>query len=155
MDGLDASLLRKPRITGPGFELYSNGKASYITSFRSQQASEKLNKSRTLFTDGLSCVDGSGAGLILTNPEGTEFTYALRFQFAASNNEAEYEALIAGLRITAQMRVQNVHVSVDSKLVANQILGAYVVKEENMIKYLEKVKSLVSGFTNFFINQVP
>ncbi|GKG64830.1 hypothetical protein Tco_0665704, partial [Tanacetum coccineum] len=32
-----------------------------------------------LFTDGSSCVDGSGAGLILTNPEGTEFTYALRF----------------------------------------------------------------------------
>nr|GEV96413.1 reverse transcriptase domain-containing protein [Tanacetum cinerariifolium] len=49
----------------------------------------------TLFTDGSSCMDGSGAGLILTSPEGTEFTYALRFQFAASNNEAEYEALIA------------------------------------------------------------
>nr|GEU39210.1 reverse transcriptase domain-containing protein [Tanacetum cinerariifolium] len=38
---------------------------------------------------GQSCVDGSGAGLILTSPEGTEFTYALRFQFAASNNKAE------------------------------------------------------------------
>ncbi|GJU25797.1 reverse transcriptase domain-containing protein [Tanacetum coccineum] len=57
----------------------------------------------TLFTDGSSCTDGSGAGLILTSPEGTEFTYALRFQFTASNNEAEYEALIAGLRIAAQM----------------------------------------------------
>nr|GEU42857.1 reverse transcriptase domain-containing protein [Tanacetum cinerariifolium] len=74
---------------------------------------------------------------------GTEFTYALRFQFAASNNEAEYEALIAGLRIAARMGVQNVYVSVDSKLVSNQVLGAYVAKEENMIKYLEKVKSLV------------
>ncbi|GJX19978.1 reverse transcriptase domain-containing protein [Tanacetum coccineum] len=109
----------------------------------------------TLFTDGSSCVDGSGAGLILTSPEGTEFTYALRFQFTASNNEAEYEALIAGLRIAAQMGVRNVHVSVDSKLVANQVLGAYVAKEENMIKYLEKVKSLVSGFANFSISQVP
>nr|GEV04936.1 hypothetical protein [Tanacetum cinerariifolium] len=59
--------------------------------------------------------------------------------FAASNNKAEYEALIAGLRIAAQMGVQNVHVSVDSKLVANQVLGTYVAKEENMIKYLEKV----------------
>ncbi|GJW64174.1 reverse transcriptase domain-containing protein [Tanacetum coccineum] len=52
-----------------------------------------------LFTDGSSCIDGSGAGLILTIPERTEFTYALRFQFTASNNEAEYEALIVGLRI--------------------------------------------------------
>nr|GEZ36931.1 reverse transcriptase domain-containing protein [Tanacetum cinerariifolium] len=65
------------------------------------------------------------------------------FQFAASNNEAEYEALIAGLRITAQMGVQNVYVSVNSKLVSNQVLGTYVAKEENMIEYLEKVKSLV------------
>ncbi|GKA18339.1 reverse transcriptase domain-containing protein [Tanacetum coccineum] len=85
---------------------------------------------------------GSGAGLILTIPKGTKFTYAVRFQFTASNNEAEYETLIAGLRIATQMGVRNVHVSVDSKLVANQVIGAYVAKEENMIKYLEKVKSL-------------
>nr|GEU39687.1 reverse transcriptase domain-containing protein [Tanacetum cinerariifolium] len=54
----------------------------------------------------------SGNGLILTSPEGTEFTYALRFQLTASNNEAEYEALIAGLRISAQMGVRNVHVNI-------------------------------------------
>ncbi|GJX36939.1 reverse transcriptase domain-containing protein [Tanacetum coccineum] len=85
-----------------------------------------------LFTDGSSGVDGS-----------------------ASNNEVEYEALIVGLRITAQMGVCNVHVSVDSKLVANQVLGTYVAKEENMIKYLEKVKSQVSSFAKFSISQVP
>ncbi|GKD62823.1 reverse transcriptase domain-containing protein, partial [Tanacetum coccineum] len=61
----------------------------------------------TLFMDGSSCVDGPGAGLILTSPEGTKFTYALRFQFTASNNDAEYKALIAGLRIAAQMGVKN------------------------------------------------
>nr|GEY37350.1 reverse transcriptase domain-containing protein [Tanacetum cinerariifolium] len=109
----------------------------------------------TLFTDGSLCVDGSGAGLILTNPEGVEFTYALRFQFAASNNEAEYEALVAGLRIVTQMRVKNIQVKVDSKLVANQVLGTYVAKEDNMIKYLEIVRGLVSGFTTFSISQVP
>ncbi|GJU26846.1 reverse transcriptase domain-containing protein [Tanacetum coccineum] len=77
------------------------------------------------------------------------------FLFTASNNEAEYEALIAGLRIAAPMGVQNVQVNMDSKLVANQVLGTYVAKEENMIKYLEKVKGLVSGFANFSISQVP
>ncbi|GKD44593.1 reverse transcriptase domain-containing protein [Tanacetum coccineum] len=94
-------------------------------------------------------------GLIVTSPVGTKFTYALRFQFTASNNEAEYEALIAGLWIPAQMGVRNVNMSVDSKLVANQVLGTYVAKEENMIKYLEKAKSLISGFANFSISQVP
>nr|GEY75385.1 reverse transcriptase domain-containing protein [Tanacetum cinerariifolium] len=70
----------------------------------------------TLFTDGSSCVDGSGVGLILTNPEG---------------------------------------VNVDSKLVANQVLGTYVAKEDNMITYLKIVRGLVSGFTTFSISQVP
>nr|GEU78306.1 hypothetical protein [Tanacetum cinerariifolium] len=48
-----------------------------------------LQEPWTLFTDGSSCVDGSSVGMILTSPEGIEFTYALRFQFTASNNEAE------------------------------------------------------------------
>nr|GEV71824.1 reverse transcriptase domain-containing protein [Tanacetum cinerariifolium] len=64
-------------------------------------------------------------------------------EFAASNNESEHEALIAGLRIAARMGVKDVHVSVDSKLVANQVLGTYVAKEDNMVKYLERVKSLL------------
>nr|GEZ72140.1 reverse transcriptase domain-containing protein [Tanacetum cinerariifolium] len=115
-------------------------------------------ESLTLHTDrehGLSCVDGSGAGLILTNPDGVEFTYALRFQFAASNNEAEYEALIGGLQIVTQMGVKNIQANVDSKLVANQVLGTYVAKEDNMIKYLNITKGLVSRFKTFSISQVP
>nr|GEY25518.1 ribonuclease H-like domain-containing protein [Tanacetum cinerariifolium] len=67
-------------------------------------------------------------------------TYALRFRFNATNNEAEYEALIAGLQIAGQMGVQNLQANVDSKLVANQVNGIYIAKESSMIKYLEKVK---------------
>nr|GFA69604.1 reverse transcriptase domain-containing protein [Tanacetum cinerariifolium] len=129
-------------------EIPSN--ASQGTSF-----AETQEEPWTLFTDGSSCVDGSGAGLILTNPDGVEFTYALRFQFAASSNEAEYEALVAGLRIATQMGVKNIQANVDSKLVANQVLGTYVAKEDNMTKYLEIAKGLVSGFKTFSISQVP
>ncbi|GKG33660.1 reverse transcriptase domain-containing protein [Tanacetum coccineum] len=60
---------------------------------------EELLEPWTLFTDGSSCIDGFGAGLILTNPEIIEFTYAVWFRFEATNNEVEYEALIVGLRI--------------------------------------------------------
>ncbi|GJZ44290.1 reverse transcriptase domain-containing protein [Tanacetum coccineum] len=112
------------------------------------------NEEWTLFMDGSSCTDGSGVGLILTSPEGTEFTYALRFQFTASNNEAEYEALIAGLRIATPIWVRHIQANVDSKLVANQVLRAYVAKEKNMVKYLEKTNSLVSGFDSFSISHV-
>ncbi|GKA69602.1 reverse transcriptase domain-containing protein, partial [Tanacetum coccineum] len=64
---------------------------------------EELPYPWILFTDGSSCIDSSGAGLIITNPKEMEFTYALRFRFNATNNEAEYEALIAGLWIAEQM----------------------------------------------------
>ncbi|GJY05758.1 reverse transcriptase domain-containing protein [Tanacetum coccineum] len=83
---------------------------------------EELPDPWVLFTDGSSCIDGSRVGLIITNPEGMEFTYALRFRFNATNNEAEYEALIAGLQIAGQIGIQNLQANVDSKLVANQFL---------------------------------
>ena len=77
-----------------------------------------------------------------------EFTYALRFEFTATNNETEYEALIAGLRIATRMGVRNLEANVDSRLVANQVSGGYEAKEDNMIQYLEKAKSLIQGFDN-------
>ncbi|GJW49299.1 reverse transcriptase domain-containing protein [Tanacetum coccineum] len=116
---------------------------------------EVLPEPWTLFTDGSSCVDGSGAGLILTNPEGTEFTYAMRFRFEATNNEAEYEALIAGLRIAEKMGVENLQANVDSKLVANQVNGSYIAKESGMVQYLNKVKTLAKSFKEFSIKQIP
>ncbi|GKE18573.1 reverse transcriptase domain-containing protein [Tanacetum coccineum] len=104
---------------------------------------------------GSSCIDGSEAGLILTNPEGVEFTYAMRFRFEATNNEAEYEALIAGLRIAEQIGVKNLQANVDSRLVANQVDGSYVAKDSGMVQYLEKVKTLTSNFKEFSIKKVP
>ncbi|GJW09128.1 reverse transcriptase domain-containing protein [Tanacetum coccineum] len=114
-----------------------------------------LPKPWTLFTDGSSCIDGSGARLILTNLEGAEFTYAMRFRFEATNNEAEYEALIAGLRIAEQMGVKNLQAHVDSRLVANQVNGSYITKESGMVQYLNKVKTLAKSFKEFSIKQIP
>ncbi|GJY79880.1 reverse transcriptase domain-containing protein, partial [Tanacetum coccineum] len=116
---------------------------------------EVLPEPWKLFTDGSSCIDGSGAGLILTNLEGTEFTYAMRFRFEATNNEAEYEALIVGLRIAEQMGVNNLQENVDSRLVANQVNGSYIVKESGMVQYLDKVKTLAKSFKEFSIKQIP
>ncbi|GKB79234.1 reverse transcriptase domain-containing protein [Tanacetum coccineum] len=118
------------------------------------EVEKELPEPWILFTDGSSCADGSGAGLILTNPEGTKFTYALRFRFEATNNEEEYEALIAGLRIEEQMGVKNLQANVDSRLVANQVNGTYIAKEADMIQYLEKVRTLANGFRMFSIKQV-
>nr|GEU66294.1 reverse transcriptase domain-containing protein [Tanacetum cinerariifolium] len=121
----------------------------------SMEDREELPDPWILFTDESSCVDGSEVGLIITNPKWMEFTYALRFRFNATNNEAQYEALISGLQIAGQIGVQNLQANVDSKLVANQVNGIYIAKESSMIKYLEKVKNLASTFKGFFIKQMP
>ncbi|GKB59623.1 reverse transcriptase domain-containing protein [Tanacetum coccineum] len=64
----------------------------------------------TLFTDGAASLKGSGAGLVLIGPSGLEYTYALRLTFVSTNNEAEYEALLAGLRIARKMKVSSIEV---------------------------------------------
>nr|GEX42500.1 retrovirus-related Pol polyprotein from transposon opus [Tanacetum cinerariifolium] len=95
------------------------------------KTSQKRNEPAwTLFTDGASSIEGSGEGLILTDPDGREVTYALRFNFKASNNEAEYEALVAGLELVIQMEAQQLNVYTDSLLIANQVKGIYEAREE-------------------------
>nr|GEW84092.1 reverse transcriptase domain-containing protein [Tanacetum cinerariifolium] len=126
-----------------------------LADFIAEKPDEGVPEPWVLFTDGSSCLEGSGAGLILTSPEGEEFTYALRFKFDASNNEAEYEALVAGLRIAEQMGVKNLIAKVDSRLVASQINGLYEAKEQSMTQYLEKARTLIEGFKKISIKQVP
>nr|GEV28040.1 reverse transcriptase domain-containing protein [Tanacetum cinerariifolium] len=124
------------------------------------EAEEELSDLRTLLTDAWDfglfyslSNNGFRAGLILTNPEGIEFTYALRFRFDATNDEAKYKALIAGLRITEQMGIKNLQANMDSRLVANQVNGSYIAKESGMMQYLEKVKALAGSFKKFSIKQ--
>ncbi|GJS65092.1 reverse transcriptase domain-containing protein [Tanacetum coccineum] len=64
----------------------------------------------TLFTDGASNSKGFGVGLVLISPSDMEFTYALRLDFTSINNKAEYEALLAGLRLAAKMKVHAIDI---------------------------------------------
>ncbi|GKB78110.1 reverse transcriptase domain-containing protein [Tanacetum coccineum] len=108
----------------------------------------------TLFTDGASSIEGSGAGLILTDPDGREVTYALRFNFRTSNSEAEYEALVAGLELAIQMEAQLLNVYTYSLLITNQVKGLYEAREEIMKRYLSKVQELQMHFRSFTITQI-
>ncbi|GKG32286.1 reverse transcriptase domain-containing protein [Tanacetum coccineum] len=55
-----------------------------------------------LYTNGESSAKGSGVGLVLISPTKTEYTYALRLNFESTNNQAEYEALLAGLMLASK-----------------------------------------------------
>ena len=108
-----------------------------------------------LFVDGASSKEGSEAGLLLISPTGEELIYALRFDFPASNNEAEYETLLTGLRIAHQMGITAIRVRSDSQLVVYQVRGEYEAKEEVMKKYLAKVQEAIKLFDLFEIERVP
>ncbi|GKF52477.1 reverse transcriptase domain-containing protein, partial [Tanacetum coccineum] len=95
------------------------------------------------------------AGLVLIDFSGTEYTYAIRLTFPSTNNEAEYEALLAGLRIARKMKVKALKVKVDLKLVACQMNGEFVASSEGMAKYLAKAKEHATLFRKFSIENIP
>ncbi|XP_077215561.1 uncharacterized protein LOC143850171 [Tasmannia lanceolata] len=108
-----------------------------------------------VYVDGSSNKGGCGAGLILTGPDNFALDYALRFRFRASKNEAEYEALLAGMNLAVQTSAQRLKAYCDSQLVANQIQGVYETRDERMIKYLSKVCQLASKFKDFEVVRIP
>ena len=105
--------------------------------------------------DGAANAQGSGVGLILTSPGIIDIEYALRFGFRASNNEAEYEAVIAGLNLAHSMEVDQLEVCSDSQLVVKQIEDSYEARGEKMILYLKKVRELLKKFVRVQIRYIP
>ncbi|KAK0604686.1 hypothetical protein LWI29_018212 [Acer saccharum] len=99
-----------------------------------------------MFVDGSSNHHGSGAGIIIITPEGTLTQAALRFDFRATNNVAEYEALVTRLKIILNMGAEYVTVYIDSQLVVNQVNQDYQARDLEMIRYLKQVRTLMSRF---------
>ena len=115
--------------------------ADFVMEFASAEPTRDAQAATDLSTwklsvDGASNAQGSGESLILTSPEGIDIEYTLRFGFHTSNNEAEYEAVIAGLNLAHSLEVDQLEVYSDSQLVVRQIEETYEAKSERMILYL-------------------
>ena len=108
-----------------------------------------------LSIDGAANAQGSRAGLILTTPEGIDIEYALRFGFHTSNNEVEYEVVIAGLNLAHSLEVDRLEICSDSQLVVRQIEDTYEAKSGRMILYLRKVRDLLKKFILVQVRHVP
>ena len=121
--------------------------ADFIIEFTPAQSTEATQLAPDLpiwklSVDGAANAQGSGAGLIMTSPDGIDTEYALRFGFQASNNEA----VIARLNFAYFMEANQLEVSSDSQLVVNQIEDSYEARGEKMILYLKKVRELLKKF---------
>jgi len=108
-----------------------------------------------LSVDGSSNQQGSGAGVILEGPNGMLIEQSLRFAFKASNNQAEYEALIAGMLLEREMGARRLMAKTDSLLVTGQVTGEFQAKDPQMAAYLEYVRTLKASFTTFELIHVP
>ena len=94
-------------------------------------------------------------GVVITIPDGEVLKYEVQLKFPATNNEAEYEGILTGLRLGKAFGVKNLLVQNDSKLVIRQIKGEYETKEERMKKYLRLTKHLTQEFDRVKFVHVP
>ncbi|KAK8918566.1 hypothetical protein KSP39_PZI021170 [Platanthera zijinensis] len=108
-----------------------------------------------MFVDGASGRYSVGAGVVLVSPRGTRIEQAVEILFPVTNNQAEYEAMMAGLRLAKELSIKDIQTFTDSMVVASQIRGEFEVYDPILQQYLVKVKGLIGGFQSFFVEHVP
>ncbi|XP_059627213.1 uncharacterized protein LOC132270006 [Cornus florida] len=116
---------------------------------------EEAESTWTLYVDGSVNARASGARLVIISPNGECIKYALRFGFKVTNNEVEYEALLAGLRMAKALEVERLVAYTDSQLITGQVQGEYEAKDEKMKTYLHKIEDIKGFFKKFSIHRTP
>ncbi|XP_027345697.1 uncharacterized protein LOC113857730 [Abrus precatorius] len=98
---------------------------------------------------------GSRAEIILEGPNTVTIEQSIQFEFKASNNQAEYEALLAGLRLAKKIRVERITCWSDSKIVAEQVNETYQVKDSVMLQYYQEFKNMEGEFDKVHVRYTP
>ena len=109
----------------------------------------------TMYFDGSVMKTGAGAGLLFISPLKKHIRYIIRLDFPASNNMAEYEALLSGLRITIELGVKCLDVRGDSQLVVDQVMKESSCHDPKMEAYCNAVRRLEDKFDGLELNHVP
>ncbi|XP_027342956.1 uncharacterized protein LOC113855511 [Abrus precatorius] len=165
-----AKILRKPELAGwlvawtielSQFDIHFENRrplkaqvlADFINEFTTQH--NTISDMWNLHVDGSSNQLGSGAGVILEGPNAFATEQSIRFGFKASNNQAEYEALLAGLRLAKEMGVKRITAWSDSKIVTEQVNDTNQIRDSIMLKYYQEVKKIKTEFEEVCIRYTP
>jgi ribonuclease HI len=108
----------------------------------------------TMYFDGSLMKTGAGAGLLFISPLGKHVRYVLRLHFLASNNVAEYEALVNGLRIAVELGVRRLDARGNSQLVIDQVMKNSHCRDRKMEVYCDEVWCLEDKFYGLELNHV-
>jgi ribonuclease HI len=107
-----------------------------------------------MYFDGSLMKTGAGAGLLFISPLGKHVLYVLHLYFPASNNVAEYEALVNGLRIAVELGVQCLDARCDSQLVMDQVMKNSHCRDRKMEAYCDEVRRLEDKFYGLELNHI-
>ena len=99
-----------------------------------------------MYFDGSLNLDGAGVGILFISPRGEQLKYVLQLLFKATNNAAEYEALIHGLRITSSLGIKRLLAYGVSKVVIQQVNKDWECSQEKMDTYCKEIHKIESHF---------
>ena len=107
-----------------------------------------------MYFDGSLMKTGEGTGLLFISPLGVHMRYMVRLHFAASNNVAEYEALINGLQVTIKLGARCLDARGDSQLVMDQVMKESNCLDPKMEAYCKLVRRLEDKFNGLELNHI-
>ncbi|XP_042444109.1 uncharacterized protein LOC122029235 [Zingiber officinale] len=117
----------------------------------------QINSEETwkIYVDGSATHKGSGVGILLISPQGDILQLAVRLNFRATNNEAEYEALLAGLQVARHVGAAQVIIHSDSQLVTQQVVDNFVVNCDKLQVYREAYEKMKEEFVEVTVTKIP
>jgi ribonuclease HI len=107
-----------------------------------------------MYFDGSVMKEGAGLGLVFISPLGMRMEYMVRLHFLASNNIAEYEALINGLQIAVELGILHLEIRGDSELVVDQVMKEKNCVDPKMAAYCQVVRDLEGKFHGLELHHV-
>jgi ribonuclease HI len=108
----------------------------------------------SIYFDDSFTLNGARGGVVLISPKGNRLLYVIRLHFRVTNNVMEYEALINGQRITAELDVQRLYICGDSEIVVNQVMGESNYRDSRMAAYQQEVRKLEEKFDGFELHHI-
>ena len=118
------------------------------------QSKDKKQPDWIIYCDGAWGFARAGAAVIITSPSGVKIRYAARLEFQCTNNIAEYEAILLGLRKSRAMGIQRLIIKIDSQVVAGHIEKDYKARDLELAKYLQFLRRQEKYFEGFTIKNI-
>ena len=135
----------------PRTSIKSQAMADFLVDWTEAQQPEVMPdlKKWTMYFDGSKNYEGSGAGVVLISPSGDKLRYVLQIHFTSTNNVAEYEALLHGMKVAKELGVKRIYCYGDSDLVVQQTSGTCDSKTPNMDAYRRAIDQLGGSFASY------